>query len=51
MVKPLVQGTKDTIENPTTYYGEMFHNLNSNMEKLVGSGFEELNEEQISSFQ
>ena len=51
MVKPLVQGTKDSIANLTKSHGEMFCKLNSDMEKLVASGFEELNEEQMCKFQ
>ena len=45
MVKPLIQGTNYSIANVTKSHGEMF--CNSDMEKLVASGFEELNEEQM----
>ena len=37
-------GTKDSRANLTKSHGEMFCKLNSDMEKLVASGFEELNE-------
>lgn len=51
MVTPLVQGTKDCINNLRATHREMFVKLTSVMENLVVHGFHELTEEHIGRFE